>query len=153
MSKRPPIDQAKVEAFVGKVLGDTSATMVTILAVIGDRLGLFKDLAANGPATDAELAVRAGINARYAREWLGAMTSAGYVEYDAGSRRFTLPPEHAPALAQENGPFFFGGVHQMIPPLVGILEQVTDAFRKGGGVPYGAYDPSAAEPQPNMGQL
>lgn len=140
MRNQPAIEQAKVEAFVGKVLGDTSATLVTILAVIGDRLGLFKDLAANGPATSAELAVRAGINERYAREWLGAMATAGYVEYDAASRRFTLPPEHAPALAQESGPFFFGGAYQMIPALVGILGQVTEAFRKGGGVPYGAYD-------------
>jgi hypothetical protein len=50
------IDQAKQEAFVHKVLGDTSATMTTLLASIGDRLGLFKDLAANGPATSAEVA-------------------------------------------------------------------------------------------------
>ncbi len=54
--------------------------------------------------------------------------------------RFTLPPEHAPALAEENGPFFFGGVLQMIPATIGVLGQVTEAFRKGGGVPYEAYN-------------
>ena len=69
MSKQPSVDQAKVEAFVGKVLLDTSATMVTMLVVIGDRLGLFKDLAAHGPTTSVELADRAGIHERYAREW------------------------------------------------------------------------------------
>ena len=140
MSKQPSVDQAKVEAFVGKVLLDTSATMVTMLVVIGDRLGLFKDLAAHGPTTSVELADRAGIHERYAREWLGAMATAGYLEYDAALRRFTLPPEHAPALAEENGPFFFGGVHQMIPAAVAVLGRITDAFRKGGGVPYEAYD-------------
>src|SRR5947208_8050731 len=131
MSKQPSVNQAKVEAFVGKVLLDTSATMVTMLVVIGDRLGLFKDLAAHGPTTSVELADRASIHERYAREWLGAMATAGYLEYDAALRRFTLPPEHAPALAEERGPFFFGGVHQMIPAAVALLGRITDAFRKG----------------------
>ncbi len=80
MSNVPTIDQAKAEAFVGKALANTSATTTTILAVIGDRLGLFKNLAAHGAATSAELAERAGIHERYAREWLGAMASAGYLE-------------------------------------------------------------------------
>ena len=72
------IHQTKQEAFVQKVLGDTSATMTTLLASIGDRLGLFKDLAANGPGTSAELARRTGTNERYVREWLGGMTTAGF---------------------------------------------------------------------------
>ncbi len=95
----PTIDQAKAEAFVGKVLDDASGLTTTVLASIGDRLDLFKDLAANGPATSAELAARVSIDERYAREWLSGMTSAGYLEYDPASGRFTLPPEHAPALA------------------------------------------------------
>jgi SAM-dependent methyltransferase len=128
------IDQAKQEAFVNKVLGDTSATMTTILASIGDRLGLFKDLAANGPATSAEIARRTGTNERYVREWLGGMTAAGYVEYDSATCRFTLPAEHAAAIATEGGPFFFGGIHQMLPALVAVVDQVTEAFQKGGGV-------------------
>jgi len=126
--------QAKQEAFVHKVLGDTSATMTTLLASIGDRLGLFKNLAANGPSTSAELAQRTGTNERYVREWLGGMTTAGYLEYDAPTRRFSLPAEHAAVVAAEGGPFFFGGVYEMIPALVAVIDQVTEAFRKGGGV-------------------
>jgi hypothetical protein len=80
LTSQPALDQAKMEAFVHKVLGDTSAALTTTLAVIGDRLGLFKDLAAHGPATSDELASRTGINERYAREWLGGMASAGYLE-------------------------------------------------------------------------
>jgi SAM-dependent methyltransferase len=140
MSSKPDINQAKAEAFVGKALGDTSAALVTVLATLGDRLGLFKDLSANGPATSVELAARAGINERYAREWLGGMASAGYVEYDPASRRFTLPPEHAPVLAQEAGPFFFGGLYQMMTGMTRVLDQLTQAFRAGGGVPQSAYD-------------
>src|SRR5689334_21783442 len=81
-------DRAKQQAFIEKVLGDTSGTMTTILASIGDRLGLFKDLSTNGATTSAELAARTGIHERYAREWLGGMASAGYLEYDPISRSF-----------------------------------------------------------------
>src|SRR5206468_7285430 len=105
MTTQQSVDQAKTEAFLGKVLSDTSGLTTTIMASIGDRLGLFKQLA-HGPATSAQLATRAAINERYAREWLGAMASAGYVEYDPASERFTLPAEHMPVLAQEHGPIF-----------------------------------------------
>jgi 2-polyprenyl-3-methyl-5-hydroxy-6-metoxy-1,4-benzoquinol methylase len=139
MTTQQSVDEAKTEAFLGKVLSDTSGMTTTILASIGDRLGLFTNLA-YGPATSAELASRADINERYAREWLGAMTSAGYVEYDPASHRFTLPAEHLPVLAQENGPVFFGGIHQMLAGMVGPLNQLIQVFQHGGGVPQSAYD-------------
>src|SRR5262245_46510821 len=138
MTRQEPLDQAKTEEFVGKVLGDASATLTTILAALGDRLGLFKALSSRGPATSEQLALLAEINWRSTREWLGGMASAGYLEYDPSTRRFSLPPEHAPALAQESGPFFFGGVYQMLPSMLGILDQLTQAFRNGGGVPQSA---------------
>src|SRR5712691_9983311 len=139
MTTQQSVDQAKTEAFLGKVLTDTSGMTTTIMASIGDRLGLFQQLA-HGPATSAQLATRADINERYAREWLGAMASAGYVEYDPASERFTLPAEHLPVLAQENGPIFFGGIHQMLAGMVGPLNQLIQAFQHGGGVPQSAYD-------------
>jgi 2-polyprenyl-3-methyl-5-hydroxy-6-metoxy-1,4-benzoquinol methylase len=145
MTTQQIIDQAKADAFVGKVLGDTAALAVTVLSSIGDRLGLFKNLAEQGPATSEELAERAHVNERYAREWLSAMASAGYLEYDPASRRFTLPPEHVPVLAREGGPVFFGGVQEELVGMVGPVNQLMQAFRTGGGVPMEAYDPSAWE--------
>jgi SAM-dependent methyltransferase len=139
MPDHPALDQAKMDTFVQKVLGDTSAALTTTLAAIGDRLGLFKDLAANGPATSGELATRTGINERYTREWLGGMASAGYLAYEPTSQRFTLPAEHAPALAQEGGLVFFGGIYEGMTAFAGVLEQVIEAFRAGGGVPQSAY--------------
>lgn len=133
------VDQAETEAFVGKVIGDASGMFATLLASIGDRLGLFKDLAANGPATSVELAAHAGVNERYAREWLGGMASAGYLEYDPVSSRFTLPVHHAPALADEGGPAFFGGAYQELLGMLRPLDLLIDAFRHGGGVPESAY--------------
>jgi SAM-dependent methyltransferase len=141
METQAVLDQAKVDKFVGKVLGDTSATLVTLLAAIGDRLGLFKELARSGPVTSADFASRTGINERYAREWLGGMATAGYIAYDAATQRFNLPPEHMPALSHEGGPFFFGGVHEMLPALAGVIDQVSESFRRGGGVAQSAYGP------------
>ncbi len=138
MTTQPTVDQTKAEAFFGKVVADTSGMAVTIMTSLGDRLELFKNLA-YGPATSAQLATRAGLNERYTREWLSAMASAGYVEYDPASARFTLPPEHIPVLAQENGPFFCGGIHQF---LLGLSEQrqgLLQVFRQGGGIPQSAY--------------
>src|SRR5262249_13713613 len=131
----------KAQAFVGKVLNDSSATFATLLAALGDRLGLFKVLALEGPATSSELAVRAEIDERYAREWLGGMTNAGYLVHDASTGRFALHAEHAPALAEEGGPFFFGGAYEMLLALGTIYDPLTEAFRLGGGVPQSAYDP------------
>jgi SAM-dependent methyltransferase len=139
MAIQQSLDQAKVDAFLGKVLTDTSGMTVTVMASLGDRLGLFKELA-HGSASSVELATRTGLNERYLREWLGAMASAGYVEYDPINARFTLPPEHIPVLAQEAGPIFFGGVHQLLIGMVGPLKQLEQAFRQGGGVPQSAYD-------------
>jgi 2-polyprenyl-3-methyl-5-hydroxy-6-metoxy-1,4-benzoquinol methylase len=141
-SPHSSFDAFKQEAFIEKVLRDTSATMTTILASIGDRLGLFKDLSVNSASTSAEFAARTGIHERYAREWLGGMANAGYLEYDPATRRFRLPVEHAAALAQENGPFFFGGACQMIPAMLSVGDQVVEAFRKGGGVHQSAYPPA-----------
>ena len=71
-----------------------SGSMVTILAALGDRLGLFKTLAASGPATSPEVAVRAGLVERYVREWLINQAAGGYVEYDAATGRYHLTIEH-----------------------------------------------------------
>jgi 2-polyprenyl-3-methyl-5-hydroxy-6-metoxy-1,4-benzoquinol methylase len=145
MTTQQTIDQAKADAFVGKVLGDTAALAVTVMSSIGDRLGLFKSLAQQGSATSAELAERTQVNERYAREWLGAMASAGYLEYNPATCRFTLPTEHVPVLAQEGGPVFFGGVQEELVGTAGPVNQLMQAFRSGGGVPMEAYDPSTWE--------
>ncbi|MGH2760355.1 MAG: class I SAM-dependent methyltransferase [Actinomycetota bacterium] len=135
----PAVDEAKVGEFLGKALTDMAGAMTVLQCAIGDRLGLFKDLAAHGPATSDELAQRAGLNERYAREWLGAMASAGYFSYDPETQRYTLPLEHAPVLAQEAGPMFFGGFYEQITGMSGVIEPLLDAFRNGGGVPQSAY--------------
>jgi SAM-dependent methyltransferase len=144
MTTQQAIDMAKVQAFMGKVMTDNAGAAATVMASIGDRLGLFKALV-HGPATSTELAERAQVNERYAREWLNEMTSSGYLVYDPASGRFILPPEHVPVLAQEGGPFFLGGALQLMLGEIGAYNQLLQAFQHGGGVPMEAYDPSTWE--------
>lgn len=80
----------KARGSLGNVAIDTSGLADLILAVFGDRLGLFKELATGGPATSDELAARAGVTRRHSREWLNGMASAGYLEYSPADQRFTL---------------------------------------------------------------
>jgi SAM-dependent methyltransferase len=135
------IDEAKLEAFMERVIGDLGGTMTSLLCAVGDRLGLFAELARNGGATSVELAARAGIQERYAREWLAGLASAGYLEVERGTGRYALPPENAQALAVEGGPFFVGGVYQMLIAALRPFEKLVDSFRSGGGVSQSDFDP------------
>lgn len=139
MSTKSAIDETKQRAFVRKALGDISSTTAAVMAIIGDRLGLFKALADGSPTDSRELASRTGVNERYAREWLGGMAAAGYLEYDPKNARFTLPPEHAQVLAQEGGPKFVAGAYQVLLGMLEPLDQLLHAFRDGGGVHQSAY--------------
>ena len=82
----PQVDPAITQAFMGRVLGDSSACMVTAMAALGDRLGLFKALATDGPSTADEVAAQTGTQPRYVREWLGGMAAAGYITIRARDR-------------------------------------------------------------------
>src|SRR5437763_12386009 len=128
------VDQPKAQAFMGKVVGDFSAALTGAMCVLGDRLDLFKNLDAAGPATSEELARRTGLNERYLREWLSALFCAGYLTYDPADRRFTLPPEHAQVLAAEATPMFLGGAFQNLPPLFGVIDGIEQAFRHGSAL-------------------
>src|SRR5215204_4446284 len=96
------IDGQKLEQFVFRAVDEVGATLNAALVVMGDRLGLYRALAGAGALTPAELAERTGTAERYVREWLNAQAAGGYVEYADG--RYTLPPEQAIALTDENSP-------------------------------------------------
>lgn len=144
----PPIDDARLGASMERVLGNAAGFMATTLAALGDRLGLFGALADGGPCTGAELARRAGIDPRYALEWLRGMRAAGYVDGDG--ERFTLAPETAQILAVEGGPFFLGGALELTLGYLRTLDLLTEAFRSGGGVPQSAFP---AETWEGMGRF
>jgi ubiquinone/menaquinone biosynthesis C-methylase UbiE len=138
-SSKPQLDWDKAKKFLFQVNGDIGAAMLGALNYIGDRLGIFKALADAGWVTSQELADRAGLKERYVREWLGAVTSAGYVSYDPATKKYLLPPEHAMVLAREESPFFMGGFLEMIVPNISVAPKLVEKFRNGGGVTQAEY--------------
>jgi hypothetical protein len=98
------VDPAKVEATIGKLVGELGVALGTLTATLGWRAGLWQAMAGAGPLTPAELAGRAGTAEAYAREWLKAQAAGGWVAYDPAGGRFTLPDEVAAALAGQRTP-------------------------------------------------
>jgi 2-polyprenyl-3-methyl-5-hydroxy-6-metoxy-1,4-benzoquinol methylase len=139
------LDWGKVKEFAGVMMNDLGAAMQGALTYIGDRLGIFKALADAGPVTTREFAERTGLNERYLREWLGAMTAAKYIQYEASTGRYSMSPEHAMILADDNSPFFMGGFMQMIVPEVAMAPKLLDSFRTGRGLPQSEYPPEVFE--------
>lgn len=139
------IDIHQAEAFAEKVMDDFAGASACYLGALGDALGLFRDLADNGPATSAELAARAGVNERYVREWLAGVHAAGYVTVDPATGLYGLPPEHVPALVEEGHPLFFGPAFRDSVEKGETWEPLLVAFRNGGGVPVSAYSERTRE--------
>ncbi len=128
------MDMDKLNAFMGKMIGDVGAAMNASLMLLGDKLGLYKTLAAKGPMNSAELAQASGTTERYVREWLSAQAASGYVEYDAHSGKFSMQPEQALALANEDSPVFLGAVGEVIAANFRDEPKVAEAFKTGKGV-------------------
>jgi 2-polyprenyl-3-methyl-5-hydroxy-6-metoxy-1,4-benzoquinol methylase len=135
------MDQEKLEGFVHKALGDIGSALTASLVVIGDKLGLYKAMVGAGPLTSAELAKRTGTHERSVREWLSAQAAAGYIDYDAATNRYSLSPEHAVALTDEESPACVLGGFQGMTAAMRAGPKVTDAFRTGRGLGWHEHDP------------
>ena len=135
------INEDKMNEFLGKVVGDFGAALSSSLVYIGQKLGLYKALAADGPATPAELAQKTSTNERYIREWLLNQAASGYVDYDAESGRYSLSPEQTVALTDETSPFFVGGGFYVIKAMTHAVSRIENAFKNGGGILWGEHDP------------
>lgn len=127
------------EAFAGKMLEMLNGAALAMMTSIGHRTGLFDTMAMMHPATSREIAETAGLQERYVREWLGAMTTGGIVMYDPASRTYHLPPEHAAFLTRAAAPNNIAASAQFISVLGGVEDGIVDCFYKGGGLPYEAY--------------
>jgi len=131
------VDQQRAKEFAGKLLGIYTGCALTKLIDVGHQTGLF-DAASKAPSTSHELAERAGLNERYVREWLGAMTTGGIFTYDPASRAFSLPPEHAALLCGDSARNL-APMSQMLNVFGRNLPLLVECFRSGGGIPYSEF--------------
>jgi len=128
------INEQKLHELLGKGVSDFGATFHAALVAIGDKLGLYKGLAAGGAQTPGELAKRTGTTERYVREWLCSQAAGGYVSYDPASGKFSLSEEQAFALADDNSPAFLPGAFQVALGAIEARNQLEERFRTGKGI-------------------
>jgi SAM-dependent methyltransferase len=128
----------KLNALVGKMLGDLGGAFSVPATRIGLRLGLFEALHAGGPSTSAQLARRAGgLAERYVREWALAQAANGYIDYDASTKHFSLSPEQAMFFAVKDSPVYLAGAFDLAAAMIEGEPKVERAFRDGAGVRWG----------------
>jgi len=129
-----PADPDKLNAFLGKMVGDMGAVASGALVLLGDRLGLYRAMRGGEPTTPDELAGRTGTHERYVREWLSAQAAAGYVDYDDAAGTFCLNPEQAAVFADDDSPASMAGAFEVLSSLWLDEPKVAEAFRHGRGL-------------------
>lgn len=132
-------DSLKAEAFAEKVLSILNGGALALMTSIGHRTKLFDTMADLPASTSQQIADAANLNERYVQEWLGAMVTGGFVEYDSDCKTYCLPAEHAAFLTRAAASDNMAPFAQYIPVLANVEEQIIDCFYLGGGVPYSAF--------------
>jgi SAM-dependent methyltransferase len=135
----PEIDRPTLDSFLGKAVNDFGAAVSAALVVIGDKLGLYKAMVGAPPMNSVELAARTGTSERYIREWLVNQAAGGYIRFEGASGKYSLPAEHAAALADDQSPFFVCGGFQVITAMIKADERILEAFQTGNGMFWGEH--------------
>ncbi|HEX4748018.1 MAG TPA: class I SAM-dependent methyltransferase [Bryobacteraceae bacterium] len=133
------LDMQKLNDFVDRFVGDLGAAVHAGMVVIGDKLGLYKALA-DGPMTPAELSGKTNTDERYVREWLASQAAGGYVTYDKETEKFSLSPEQAFTLADENSPAYLPGAFELALGALQAVPRIADSFRTGHGMGWHEHD-------------
>lgn len=148
-------DKHRRSELVDRLLRSTRGLLDIYAVYIGDRLGLYEQLADHGPLTSAQLAERTGTQERYVREWLEQQAVAGILGVenerdDATDRRFYLPGGHREVLTDRDSSYFLAPLAQLAVGAAGPVDAVLDAFREGGGVPYAKYGKNLRDGQARL---
>ena len=139
MLDRPVINQAKLESFVTRAIGDLTGGYTGVMVSLGSKLGLYRALAGAGPLS-AGKSPPAGCAERYVREWLNAQAAGSYLFYHAVSDTYELLPEQAMVLADEDSPVYIPAAWNVPASMWFDEDKALDAFRTGRGVAWGEHD-------------
>ena len=131
------INEEALNALLGKMVTELGAAFVGSSVILGDQLGLYKALAAKGPATSTQLAECTGTAERYVREWLSGQAASGYIAYDAATGTFHITPEQAMVFANPDSPVNLTGGYAMLQSVYADVSPMAEAFRTGKGMGWG----------------
>jgi SAM-dependent methyltransferase len=157
VTHEPDLD---VDALAQRML-DAALGAADLLAVyLGDRLGWYRSLADDGPATADELAERTGTHPRYAREWLEQQAVSGFLAVDEpgrqpgaadpGARRFRLTAPGAEVFTDPASLSYLAPLGRMLAASARHLPDLLEAYRDGGGVSWAELGVDARESQADL---
>ena len=151
-AESPAADEAEVGALVERLFMGGIAAMEALSIYVGTELGLYRLLYEQGPSTSAELAERAGIHERYAREWLEQQSTAELIDVDdpaqaADRRRYSVSDVQAAVLVDETSLAYLAPAGGFVVSFSNVMPKLLDAYRTGGGVAYGDYGSEMREAQ------
>ncbi len=135
------IENSKLEAFMGKMVGYMTGGAICHSIWLGDELGLYRELANTGPRTALSVAEKTGCNPRVVREWLDGQAAGGLVAYHASSDTYELGPEAALALADESSPVFVARGMNTLGSMFIDVQKTVKAFRGSGAMSWGEHHP------------
>jgi len=133
------MDDAKLQAFMGKLVNDMGGAAMLASVIVGEELGLYRAMADGVSLTADDLAAKTHCQPRLTREWLNAQAASGYVEYADG--RFRLPPEQAMALADEESPVYVAGGAAVLASMFLDKDKIVTAMRGDGALSWGDHHP------------
>lgn len=126
-------DQEKLEKLLEGVITDVAAAFSAPLVAIGNRLGLYRQLAEAGPMTPGELASAVGVAEPIVREWLANQAVGGYVVHDPATGRFTMTEEQVAVFADPASPTSLTAAFDLVCAFAREEPRLSEAFSAGGG--------------------
>ena len=135
------VDPAKLEVFMGKMIGHMTGSTLCYSIWLGDELGLYRELAGTGPRQADSVAAKTGCNARLVREWLDAQAAGGLVAYDSATDTYELSLEAVLALADDGSPVFVARAMNAVGSMFLDVQKVAAAFRGSGALAWGEHHP------------
>ena len=135
MAQRP-FSESRVKRFGDRLVDMMNGASLALMTSVGHRTGLFDTMSDMPPATSQTIAETGGLDERYVREWLAAMVTGGFIEYDPAHATYYLPPEHAALLTRKSERENAAVGAQYVSIFGSVEDRIIECFRNGGGVSY-----------------
>ena len=135
------IDESKLDELMGQLVGHMTGSALCFGIWLGDELGLYRTLVESGPTSADDLAGATGCNPRLVREWLDGQAAGGLLDWDEEGDRYSICPESAMALADDESPAFVARAMNAIGSVFIDMPKVAEAFRTNGALSWGAHLP------------
>jgi len=134
------INQEKLNDLLGRAVVDVGAILHAALVMIGEKHGLYKALAEDGPLSSEELSIRTNTSERYVREWLASQAAGGYISYDAEKKQYSMTAEQSFTLAQEDSPAYLPGAFELALSAIKAESNILERFQTGSGLGWHEHD-------------